>query len=332
MKRLLFQAAAALTFSALLGAVPARANMIIDVTYGGGVPTAAETAFNTVVADYENLYSNNITVNLQVDFASGGLGASSSSTVAVSYTAFKAALAANATANPNNIYIADAVAALPGSDPLGSGSVILRTAEARALGFTNATILIGNVGPTDDSTLTFNSDANTFEYNGVAQSGLYDFQDVAAHELDEALGVGSALTGLADGAAVPTNYYDAEDYFRYSATAVRDITTSAGATVYFSYNGGATDVAKFNQDNTYGDRNDWNYANTSCPGSSPGPYIQDAIGCTDSAVKVGKTGSPETIVLNTLGYDLASPVPEPGTILLGCSGLALLAVLRRHSR
>ena len=34
-----------------------------------------------------------------------------------------------------------------------------------------------------------------------------------------------------------------------------------------------------------------------------GPYIQDAIGCPDEAIAVGQTGSPEVVVLLSLGYN-----------------------------
>ena len=166
-----------------------------------------------------------------------------------------------------------------------------------------------NVNTAVDRTLTFNNSPNTFEYTGVATPGLYDFLDTAAHELDEALGISSALTGVANNASLPKDHYAAEDYFRYSAMGARAITTSPSAFVYFSYNGGATNVAQFNQDNGGGDRNDWIYGN-SCPGTPPGPYIQDAVLCSQPVVPIGQTSSPEVIVLSTLGYQIAGNAPQ----------------------
>ena len=213
---------------------------------------------------------------------------------------------ANANANPANTYNVAAAASLPTTDPIVGGThstVAMATANARALGLSANTAV--------DTTLTF-SDSVTFEYNGVATPNAYDFMDVAAHELDEGLCIGSVLTGLANNAALPTNDYYPEDYFRYSAApGTLDITTNPNADVYFSYDGGSSDVAQFNQAYAAGgasdlDRNDWIYGNFGCPAEAPGPYIQDAIGCPDEAVAVGQAGSPEVIVLQSLGYNPGS--------------------------
>jgi sugar lactone lactonase YvrE len=267
----------------------------INVTYNANVPAAAQTAFNSLISTYESVFTSNITVNVDVNFGNTGLGESETQQQGVSYTAWRTAMSNNATANPGNSYSVAGAASLPASDPIGNGSILLTTANARALGFTANTSV--------DTTLTF-SNAITFEYNGVAASGQADFLDVAAHELDEGLGIGSALTGLANNAAIPSGDYSAEDYFRYSASGVRAITTSPNAVVYFSYNGGSTNVAQFNQ--AYSaegdsdlDRNDWVYGNNGCPSTTV--YVQDAIACLGQSVAIGS--GPEIVVLNTLGYD-----------------------------
>ena len=298
-----------LAVAALVCAMPAQASFIINASYDNTVPAAAQTAFNSVVAKYESLFTNNVTVNINVTFGATGLGGSSTAVGSVSYSGWRNAVIAQAHAHPENIYLVAAAATLPQTNPLGTGNVILTFAEARALGFSAATAV--------DSTLTFSNTSNLFEYGGVAQSGRYDFMDVAAHELDEAIGIGSALTGLANNASVASNTnFEAEDYYRYSANGTRAVNTNPNANVYFSYNGGATNVARFNQDNNAGgnsfaDRNDWYFSG--CPATTV--YTQNAIGCPNQAVPVG-TG-PETIVLNALGWNPASTVPEPATWLLG---------------
>ena len=267
----------------------------INVTYDTSVPAAARTAFNSLVSTYETAFTSNITVNIDVTFGVTGLGESTTEQIFVSYSAWRAAMIANANANPGNTYAVAAVASLPESDPIGNGDMVVNTANARALGLTANTAV--------DSTLTF-SNAAVFEYDGVAASGAADFLDVAAHELDEGLGIGSALTGLLNNASVPSGDYAAEDYFRYSAASTRDITTSPNAIVYFSYDGGNTNLAQFNQ--AYSaegdsdlDRNDWVYGDFGCPAATA--HIQDAIICDGQVVPVG-TG-PEITVLNALGYD-----------------------------
>ena len=293
-------------------AAAAASGFKINVTYGGTVPAAAQTAFNSLVSTYQGLFNNNVTVNINVNFGNTGLGSSNTFLVSVPYSTWRAAVIANANANPGNSYAAAAAASLPANDPIGDGTVLVRTPNARALG------LSANVA--SDSTLTFNS-AAAFEYNGVAASGKFDFMDVAAHELDEALGIGSSLTGIANNTAIMSSSFEAEaeDYFRYSATNTRAITTNPAAFVYFSYNGGATNVARFNQDNTnFEDRNDWIYGNFGCPASPA--YVQDGLVCSNQAVPVGS--GPEVIVLNTLGYN-TGPASAPATITSPANGSTL---------
>jgi hypothetical protein len=271
----------------------------INVSYDNTVPSAAKTAFNTVISTYESIFTTNVTVNIDVTFGNTDLGESDTEQQDFPYSTWRTAMMTNATANPGNTFAAAAAASLPASDPIGNGTVVVNTANARALGL--------NANTAVDCTITF-SNAITFEYNGVAVSGEADFMDVAAHELDEGLGIGSALTGLADNSTIPTGYYEAEDYFRYSASGVRDITTDPNAVVYFSYDGGNTNLAQFNQ--AYSaqgandlDRNDWIYGNFGCPATTV--YVQDAIACLGQAVAIGT--APETTVLRSLGYDSSHP-------------------------
>ena len=287
---------------------------IINVTYDSSVPDAARAAFNSLISAYESVFTSNITVNIDVAFGHTGLGESSTEQTELPYTVWRAAMMANATANPGNAYAAAAAASLPASDPIGNGTVLLNTANARALGLSAETPV--------DSSLTFSNTA-VFEYDGVPVSGAADFLDVAAHELDEGLGIGSELTGLANNSPIPSGYYDAEDYFRYSAANTRDITTSPTAVVYFSYDGGSTNLAQFNQ--AYSaqgdsdlDRNDWIYGNSGCPAANP--HVQDAIICDGQVVPVG-TG-PEITVLNALGYDSGTPQ----TITFGALGSVTFGV------
>ena len=297
-------------------AVSANANGIV-VNYVGTVPAAAETAFNSVVSAYNAMFTIDFPVVIDVQFNTTSLGSSSTYIGETTYASWRAQMIADSTAHPWNSYLAAAIKTLPATDPIGNGYVELTFADAEALGYSV---------PAEpyDSLITFSKNV-TFEYNGVAASGAYDFKDVAEHELDEALGIGSALTGIANGGSLPSTYF-AEDYFRYSSSGSRLLTTSSTAAVYFSYNG-TTDVAKFNQNNADGDRNDWAYADGNCPALSPGPYIQDAIGCTNSAV-ILTIHSPESIVLQSLGYDL--PAPEPASAALLAGGLAIVVLLRRR--
>jgi hypothetical protein len=155
------------------------------------------------------------------------------------------------------------------------------------------------------------------------------------------LGIGSALTGIPNDGSLPS-VFRPEDYFRFSCgTGQRSITTSASAAVCFSFDGGATDVAQFNQDNNAGgnasaDRNDWIYADSGCPAAA-GPYVQDAIECVGETAPLLSSSTPEMAALSTLGYDdppiavsssNAASVPEPAALALFVPGLALLQFFR----
>jgi uncharacterized protein (TIGR03437 family) len=289
----------------------------INVTYDSSVPAAAQTAFNSLVSVYEALFTSNNTMNLNVMFGTTGLGQSETQETFLPYTSWRAAMLANAAANPTNTYAVAAAASLPPTDPLGRGNILIDTTAARELGF--------NINTALDATIIL-SNAAKFEYTGVAASATVDFLDVAAHELDETLEIGSALTGLPDNAAIPTDQYNPEDYFRYSAPGARAITASPTAVVYFSYDGGKTNVAQFNQ--AYSalgdsglDRNDWIYGNSGCPAANP--HIQDAISCNGQAEPVGQPGSPEVIVLSALGYNSGAATLSPQTISFVLGGGAI---------
>ena len=76
------------------------------------------------------------------------------------------------------------------------------------------------------------------------------------------------------------------------------------------------------------DRNAWVYANNACPAQSPGPYVQDAIGCPKVVIQWDGT-IPEVKVLASLGWDMATP--EPGALVFAAAGLGLLIWRRRRA-
>ncbi len=289
------------------------------------VPDAAQTAFSSVVATYGVLLTNNVTVNLEVQFGTTNLGQSDTQYDSATYTSWANALSATSTANPGNADMISAVASLPADTNPVTGDVNskiqLTTANAKALGISETTS-----AATPDSTITF-STASSYEYNSTATAGAIDFANVAEHELDEVLGIGSSLAG--DNSAVPSTL-SAEDYFRYSASGVHSVTNDPSAAVYFSNDGGVTQLAQFNQSGAVGDTNDWSYG---CTGGVAGPYAQDATTCAGVvAADPFAFGSPEQHVLNSLGWaqiqtagDITPPVPEPATN--GVMGIGIVALV-----
>ena len=88
---------------ALAATLPAHALTIVP-TFGAGVSLAAQTAFNFVAAEFAALYSDPVTVNIQVDAGNSGLGGSSTALQFVSpatYAQVRTALIADKTAHPS---------------------------------------------------------------------------------------------------------------------------------------------------------------------------------------------------------------------------------------
>jgi PEP-CTERM motif len=316
-----------------LGAGNAQALLIVP-SYNANVPAPAQAVFTSIARSYSLFNYTNATVNVSVNFGATGLASSTTNVVALTYTNWRADMAADSTANPQNAYLSTGLATQPAADPLNGTQVLMTTANARAIGVTNAQVVASSAGltPATDSTLTFSNAASTFSYTGVATVGLYDFATVAEHELNEALGIISALTGIANNGAIPADRYAPEDFYRYDGNGNRSTTTNPNATAYFTYNRDAagTDVSGFNQDNNAGgnvtaDRNDWIYGNFGCPAATV--EVQNAVGCRGQVGPLMNIGSPEFIVLSTLGYD----IPEPAMLSVFGAALAGLVARRRRS-
>ena len=80
-------------------------------------------------------------------------------------------------------------------------------------------------------------------------AGTYDFQAVAAHELDEVLGRISGLSSTSPSWRTPF------DLFRYGSPGALSFAYNSPA--YFSINGGKTNLGAFNYSSSGGDRGDW---------------------------------------------------------------------------
>ncbi len=235
----------------LLCTVPAR-SMLINVTYDASVTSSAssaqiQTAFNAAAQYIQNLYTNNITINLVVYWGSfgpfsGGVGFGSSNTRFIgtfTYPTLTNALrSARTTAADSN-----AVASLPASDPIASNAWYLPRAEAKALGLglsANDTNVDGSVG--------FGTSYNfTFDPTNRAVAGKYDFIAVAEHEITEVMG---RVTYDLSTVFIPY------DLFRFTNNGARSFNINAAGT-YFSTDNGATAARFFNPNSGAGDVTDW---------------------------------------------------------------------------
>ena len=318
--------------------VPVRAGLVINAIYDGSItgdPNAAaiENTINTAIQTYQSLFSNNITVSIYFQ-EGGGLGQSEYEVYSLAYSSFYAGLVAN-NANPA------AISALQsnggnsntngGVNPT-SGSTLIETksANARAVGINIAPgCLVGGGhcvdsgnGPLVDGIISLQT-AITTPPQGL---GAYSLLSVAEHEMDEILGLGSALENT-QGPTDPNVSTDTafqtgspEDLFRWNAAVggVRTLGTSCTipTTALFAYGPSTGLIAPFNNACNGADFGDW--------ASGGSPQVQDAFG-TQGSTEV--LGSSEIAALTAIGYTLA---PEPGTWALFLGSLVAVGLARRR--
>jgi hypothetical protein len=300
--------------AALAGTSAAHA-LTFDLTYDpisafGANLASLKAATQDVANEFSALYTNNVTVNIDVkaDPDPKGLGSSAfenNDTGTISYADLKAALESHASTPASK----SAVASLPTGDPTAGAGFYLTNAEAKALGFTSG------ANPALDGTF-FIGDANTYTFdpNDRAVPGAFDYLGTAEHEFSEIMGRVTQLNNDSFGTT-------AFDLFRYSAPGVTTLDPNA-KNLYFSDDGGKTVVNTYNPPGNGGDIQDW-------AGSTP-PDSFDAFGDSGEAEPMHAY---DQIVMNTLGWTSASVVPEPGTwalMLVGFGGLGAAAMRSRR--
>jgi hypothetical protein len=323
-------------------AQPARA-MDIKPVFDSSITSLSdaaqiESAFNTAAGVFDRAFANPATVNITVSWGSvageaipaGDVSASMDNlSGAYSYAGVVSYLTAASKANPSDTVLASAVSHLPKSDPTKLGQFEIPYAEAKALG------ILPGAFPMMDGYIGFDSKV-AYDFNPVGgiTAGDYDFEGLAAHEIEEVLG---RITGLQSSGVSWATPFDLD---RYAATGVSSFTY--GGKAYFSVNGGLTDLGNFNYTGG-GDRSDWltlgsstdvqdAYVSTGKALTLTGNDLEalDALGWGVSKV-IGSTPLATVTTFSPPGGAL-SAVPEPATWAMMIAGAALIGASARRRR
>ena len=270
------------------------AGLTITPTFDASVDASTQTVINNEITLYQNTFSTPITVAIYFYGMSSGLGQSTTWVYSSSYSTFRAGLVSNASSGDDALALANTASG--STNPVNGGSNIsFKSANGRAIGLS-----------TPGASFNFaNSPCPTFTgdscigINITLANSLGVLASTVEHEMDEVLGLGSALNGTAT-PATPA----AEDLFRWASAGVRSYSANTSTTqpctstaaAYFSIDGGTTDLVDFNNCNNGGDYGDWT---THTPSQ-----IQDAFTNASSSPALTRTSS-ETRALDVIGYTLA---------------------------
>ena len=298
----------------------AHAGLVINPTWDPSLSanlsaadvTSVQNAFNYAAQQFQNKFNDNIQINITVAAQSGTgiLGQSSTNLQFSSFSGVRNALIADKKSADD--ITAMAAGHFPTTDPTGGGTYLVPFAEAKALGLRTAN------NSASDGTFTFGAGFSyTYDPLNRAVSGKYDFIGIAEHEISEIMGriylLGKNLTGGAD--------YVPFDLFRYTGSGAQSVSSSATG-VYFSIDGGATNLKAFSASS---DLQDW------------ASGTNDAFNAFSSSGVMNDLSAVDVQVMDVIGYDLVA-VPEPansGTLFaaaLAAVGIIHQAGTRRRAR
>jgi hypothetical protein len=288
----------------------------------GALVGADQTKFQASIESVLNYYSTSFgapnALNVSIRFKADetiSLGQSTTFINSVSYADYRTALVGSASSAADALSLLTMPAGV--NNPVnGTPNLTTSLPLLRALGFAQ-----GDNGGGLDSTVSLKTSLMSLDRSGAVDPAKYDLMQVALHEINEVLGLTSALSGAGTPPYNPPGgNINPVDLFRYSAVDVRSYTQDPAVRPYLSIDGGTTKLANFNQDSG-GDFGDYNVYATGNP-----PSAQDAF--STPGIRLDN-GLAETTSLDVVGY---SVIPEPSSVMLLAGTFVLLGVRRRAVR
>jgi len=287
-------------------------NPIFDATITADLDVIEITnSIKSSIQEIERYIANPMCVKVLFVETNTGLGANFSARYLLLYSAYIAALQNNANKSANDTIALDTMPSGPATGINGTTVVLLTAANEEAIGNTSMPNKVANDYGGFYGTVFLNI-TNMNLTRPAQHTNLYDLQSVAAHELDEVLGIGGCgshlyLTTSYTGQASPTDAVSPLDFFRYSAPGARSFTLDPTATAYFSIDFGITTNVYFNQHGKGSDFGDWGGSAGSADGeSNKPPQVQDAFFTPGAMPNLGRN---ELIALDVVGYTLLSAPP-----------------------
>ena len=275
----------------------------------GANAAAAQAAWIAAANILGSNITDNIHINVTVDGVAGTgvLGESSTFLQSVTFLNLYNHLVSDATSADDFTATGAGGSFANGVDPIGSTTWYVSRVQAKALSLIADDLV-------NDGTVTFGA-GFSYTFSGAIAPGTYDFQGIVLHELTEIMG----RIGISGANISGSPGYSLLDAISYSGAGTRVI--GNGANANFSINSGATLLKAFNnQVANGGDSRDW------------ASGTNDSFNAFSSSGVANGLSAVDLRLLDVIGYNLTSPVPEPGSVTLLLSGLAGIFYVRRRKQ
>jgi len=335
---------------ALVTAAPAHA-LSFNFNPASGTSQQAINGFAAAGTRWSSLFTDNVTVNINIDFSTLGagiLGQTGSTQALYLYTDVKTAMTADRTSSDDFTAVANLQAASSlklimnhtSDNPNGSGSaglfidnnnsnnnknIRMTNANAKALG-----LLAGNNTASDASISFSNSFTWDFDSSNGITAGAFDFVGIATHEIGHALGFVSGVdvldgNGTGSFSSAAFTFVSTLDLFRHSVTSRANNAIDWAADnrdKYFSLDGGTTLGTQLSTGLTYGD------------GHQASHWKDDlGLGIMDPTAGYGETlaiTANDVQAFDAIGWNLASVPDDSSSLMLLGLGTAAIAIVRRR--